>query len=396
MSIFTEKTQLAAHRQLFPGLANKAYFNYGGQGPMPRASLDAIVQAYDYIQKSGPFSNGMNAWIVHESNLTREAIASELGAPVQSIALTEDVTVGCNIALWGIDWQSGDRLLLTDCEHPGIVAAAQQIGRRFDVEVDICPLLATLNEGNPASAIASHLHPNTRLVVLSHILWNTGHVLPLAEIVELCRQHNGSKPLLTLVDAAQSVGLLPLNLTELGVDFYAFTGHKWWCGPEGIGGLYIRPEISESLTPTFVGWRSIVNDDEGKLVGWKADARRYEVATSAYPLYAGLRSAIATHQQLGTASERYQQILEKSKYLWQRLSELPNINCLRTSPPEAGLVSFELSEQKKHSALVNFLEQQGFMLRTILNPNCVRACVHYFTLESEIEQLLKAIVDFGV
>ncbi|MEB3190899.1 MAG: aminotransferase class V-fold PLP-dependent enzyme, partial [Snowella sp.] len=87
-----------------------------------------------------------------------------------------------------------------------------------------------------------------------------------------------------LVDGAQSAGSLPLNLTELGVDYYAFTGHKWFCGPSGVGGLYIAPQRLGELLPTYVGWRSIDYDSRGAMTGWTRDARRYEVATSPYPL----------------------------------------------------------------------------------------------------------------
>jgi L-cysteine/cystine lyase len=227
--------------------------------------------------------------------------------------------------------------------------------------------------------------------VISHILWNTGQVLPLTEIVNLCHNNYNTK---VLVDAAQSVGVLPINLTETGVDFYAFTGHKWFCGPDGLGGLYVSTQSRSELSPTFIGWRSIIGDEQGKPISWTPDGKRYEVATSAYPLYAALRHAIALHHQWGTATERYQQICQNSQYLWQKLAEIPQIQCLKTSPPEAGLVSFQLTNGKSHKSLVNTLENQGIFLRTLLDPNCVRACVHYFTLSSEIDQLIDAINQF--
>ena len=162
--------------------------------------------------------------------------------------MTENVTVGCNIAFWGIDWQPGDRILLSDCEHPGVIASIQEICRRFQVSVDLFPLLATLNTGDPVAIIASRLQPQTRLVVFSHVLWNTGQVVPVAEIAAAIRQYPSARPIQILIDAAQSVGLLPLKLDELGIDFYAFTGHKWWCGPEGVGGLYVHPAARASFT----------------------------------------------------------------------------------------------------------------------------------------------------
>jgi L-cysteine/cystine lyase len=194
-----------------------------------------------------------------------------------------------------------------------------------------------------------------------------------------------------LVDAAQSVGVLPLNLIESGVDFYAFTGHKWWCGPEGLGGLYVSAEALADLHPVFVGWRGIARDPNTKVLGWKSGSQRYEIATSAYPLYAGLRSAIALQHEWGTIEERYAEICRLSKYLWERLSELPDVECLRTSAPEAGLVSFRLMNKMPHQQLVAWLEKQGIMVRTIPSLDCVRACVHYFTTEAEIDKLVGAI-----
>jgi L-cysteine/cystine lyase len=389
---FFQTNKLENHRKEFPGLANKIYFNFGGQGTMPQKALTAIINAYEYIQQAGPFSGKINSWLQERTALTRKAIALELGAPPETITLTENVTTGCNIALWGIDWQAGDHILITDCEHPGIIAIVQEISRRFRVEISTCPIMATLNCDDPVALIEGHLQPNTRLVVLSHLLWNTGQVLPLAEIIRVCHSYSqANKPVQVLVDAAQSVGSLPLNLTQLEADFYAFTGHKWLCGPAGVGGLYVRPEALEYFYPTFIGWRGVKIDSTGQPIGWKNDGVRFEVATSAYPQYEGLQEAIAIHQQWGIAKERYQQICQLSKYLWEKLSHVDGINCLKAFPPEAGLVSFQVDSNLSHEKFVQLLEQQGFLLRTIANPNCIRACVHYFTLKAEIDQLVDAI-----
>jgi L-cysteine/cystine lyase len=385
----------------FPALNHKTYFNYGGQGPLPKVALAAIQDAYAYIDQAGPFSNAVNAWITEEENLTRAAIAAELGVLPETISLTEDVTMGCNIALWGLDWQPGDHLLLSDCEHPGIVAAIQELQRRFQIKVSTCPLFETLNRGDPVACVVNHLQPKTRLVVLSHILWNTGQVLPLADIVAACHSYvtTAGEPVRVLVDAAQSVGVLPLDLKTLEVDFYAFTGHKWWCGPAGVGGLYVRPEAltanGNCLRPTFIGWRGIITDSSGNPVGFHPSGKRFEVATSAIPSYAGLRSAIALHDLRGTVQERYQQICSLSELLWKRLSELETIACLRTiAPPAAGLVSFQLKTRptpQAHRQLVDDLEAQGILVRTLLKPSCVRACVHYLTRPTEVDRLVAAI-----
>ena len=374
------------HRSQFPALSNKIYFNYGGQGTMPQGAMDAISQSQAHIQNIGPFGSEAYSWIAPQIQASREAIASTLNVPSDTITLTGNVTIGCNIAMWGIDWHAGDHLLLSDCEHPGVIATAQEIARRFGVEVTICPLMATLNEGDPISIIAENLRPKTRLVVLSHVLWNTGQVLPIDKIVEVGKSNNS----LLLIDAAQSVGVIPLDLTALGVDFYAFTGHKWLCGPAGVGGLYVRPETRESLHPTFIGLSGIITNNQAQPTGWQPDGRRYEVSTLPTSLYVGLKQAITIHEQWGTAQERYEQICQNSNYLWQKLNSLPNVKCLKNSPTESGLVSFQVTNQPSFK-LVQSLESENILTRTIANPNCIRVSVHYLTLESEIDQLIAAI-----
>lgn len=403
---FSNKTGLDIYRSQFPGLKNKAYFNYGGQGVMPQKALAAIAKSQEYIQEIGPFSDGRNHWVATEAHQTRKAIAFELAVSPETITLTENTTSGCNIALWGLGWQPGDHLLMTDSEHPGVIAAVAEIQRRFKIEVSICPLIPTLNQGDAVEAIAQHLRPNTRLLLLSHILWNTGQLLPLDRILQLCHEvnqqpeHKGFRNRIkVLIDGAQSVGALPLNISEIDVDFYGFTGHKWWGGPTGVGALYIHPEVQKKLHPTFIGWRGLLFDQSENPLGWKPDGRKFELATSAYPLYTGLREAIALHHQWGTAQERYQRILKLSQYLWEKLTNIPGILCLRDAPPETGLVSFQL-EQKLLKLGINYetmtqsLENNKIMVRSIPNPHCLRACVHYFTLESEIDRLVSGIEAF--
>ncbi|PZO61305.1 MAG: cysteine lyase [Phormidesmis priestleyi] len=388
-------------QQGFSSLLGKRYFNYGGQGPMADSAIAAFTQAQQKIQTEGPFANAIYQWLLTEGESVRAAIAQALGASSQTITLTENVTIGCNIPLWGLPWQKGDRILLGDCEHPGVVAAVAEISRRYGLEVSTCALADTRNGGDPIAVIEQALSPNTRLVIISHILWNTGQVLPLREIVACC--HANAPHTRVLVDAAQSVGVLPLDqpgwtLPETKADYYAFTGHKWWCGPAGIGGLYVRPEVLAEMAPTFIGWRSVEVNDEAQPTGWKPDGRRFEVATSDYALWSALRQAMTVQATWGNSAARYARICTLSQRLWTGLQALPQVACLMTqSPPPSGLVSFQLlggdgqPSPDWHSALVESLEAQKIYVRILLSPNCVRACVHYLTLESEVDDLIVQI-----
>jgi L-cysteine/cystine lyase len=384
-----ESFALAAHRQLFPALATKQYFNYGGQGVMAQTTLDTIQAAFTYIQHHGPFGLRTNAWVTQVAQQTRIALGKLLGVSPGTIALTEDVTVGCNIALWGLDWHRGDHLLLTDCEHPGVVAAAQELQRRYGITITTMPLLAASSAGEIVPLLEQYLQSQTRLVVLSHVLWNTGQVLPLEEMARAIKARSGDREIRILVDAAQSVGLLPLNLATLPVDFYAFTGHKWCCGPEGVGGLYVAPGARADLHPTFIGWRSL--NYEAALGGTLLDdSRQYEVATSAYPLYAGLKEALDTQDHWGDIHQRYQRIGELAGVLWQRLQDLPQVEPLLPTPPQSGLVAFRWLPGSPEG-VVHQLEGQGIYLRNLVYPECLRACVHYLTSEEEIDRLLSVL-----
>jgi len=358
---------------------------------MPITALEAMHQSQLEIQQLGPFSNAVNGWIDQETSQTRQVMAAELGVAPETLALTENVSIGCNIVLWGIDWQVGDQILLSDCEHPSVMGTVQELQRRYQLKVVTFPLSQIWQTGDPLALLAAALSPKTRLVVLSHVLWNSGQALPLAEMVSLC--HQQSPTVQVLVDAAQSVGLMPLDLTAIGVDFYAFTGHKWWCGPAGLGGLYVHPQAD--LHPTFIGWRGIKVNAQGQPIAQKTTAQRFEVATSNFALGAGLRAAIACHARWGTVQQRYDRLCTLAQSLWKRLAECPGITCVASAPPRSGLVSFQLTHHPDaHGKLVQFLEQQSILVRTLLNPNCVRACLHYFTLEAEIDRLMEQIQQF--
>ncbi|NJO71424.1 MAG: hypothetical protein HC825_06505 [Oscillatoriales cyanobacterium RM1_1_9] len=116
-----------------------------------------------------------------------------------------------------------------------------------------------------------------------------------------------------------------------------------------------------------------------------------KLPTSAYPLSGGLREAIALQNQWGTANQRYQRICHLSTKLWQALGQIPSVQCLHAHPPAAGLVSFQLTQGMPHSEAVQSLETQGIYVRTIVYPDCIRACVHYLTTEAEVGDLVNAI-----
>ena len=386
-------------RGLMPALANKTYFNYGGQGPLPEPSLEAIIASWRTIQALGPFTSAVWPFVEAQVAAVRSRLAAACGVGPQRIALTENVTSGCVLPLWGLQWQAGDELLISDCEHPGVVAACQELARRAGLSLAVLPvqaISAQTGEDQLEAAVLTSLEqaltPRTRMVVLSHLLWNTGAVMPIAQVAERLQGH-GRQPWL-LVDAAQSMGSIPVAEAASAADIYAFTGHKWLCGPEGLGGVALSERLLEQAQPTLIGWRSLRHEGSAGS-SWHGDARRFEVATSCVPLLAGLASSIDLLAAVGSSETRLALIRERSGQLWQGLQEISGLETLLQEPPPAGLVSFRFTGHGAPSpeAVVAQLGEQAIWLRSLDDPHCLRACTHITTTAAEVETLLGALAE---
>jgi L-cysteine/cystine lyase len=381
-------------RDLCPALANKTYFNYGGQGPLPTPSLQAINASWQRIQELGPFTGHVWPFIEQETARLRQALAHLCGVSPHRIALTENVTSGCVLPLWGLPWQTGDVLLLSDCEHPGVVAACQELARREGLRIEWLPVLELCRNTPQAAlddavleALERALSPDTRLVALSHLLWNSGSVMPITAVAKRLQQHPKAPWL--LVDAAQSMGSIPVEEAAAAADIYAFTGHKWCCGPEGLGGVALSQRLLEQAQPTLIGWRSLRHEASAGS-SFHNDARRFEVATSCVPLCSGLATSLELLAQAGTPSERLAIIQARSLRLWQGLQAIQGVSTLLPDPPAAGLVSFTLGSTAT-AAVVAQLGAEGLWIRRLDDPDCLRACTHITTTEGEIDALLQAL-----
>ena len=381
-------------RTLCPALANKTYFNYGGQGPLPTPSLQAITASWQRIQELGPFTGAVWPFIEQETARVRQALAALCGVGPHRLALTENVTSGCVLPLWGLPLTTGDQLLISDCEHPGVVAACQELARREGLEIRWLPVLELCKTHDQASlgaavlaALEQALTPQTRLVALSHLLWNSGSVMPITAVAERL-QHHPNQPWL-LVDAAQSMGAIPVEEAAAAADIYAFTGHKWCCGPEGLGGVALSERLLEQAQPTLIGWRSL-RHEASATSSFHSDARRFEVATSCLPLCSGLATSLELLAAEGTPAQRLERIQAGSRRLWQGLKTIEGVSTLLLEPPPAGLVSFTLAGHPS-AAVVERLGEQGLWIRRLDDPDCLRACTHITTTEAEIDKLLEAL-----
>lgn len=385
LPVTSQSQTIAEFRASVPALQNKVYMNFGAQGVMAQEAMDEIARSYSYVQSNGPLCGRMFGWLTDELCVTRAAFAEEFSCASENIALTQSTTDGCNIVMWGLPWKAGETLIITDSEHSGVVAAAAQLARRHHLNLSICPV-ASQSDQQVLEWLDKNLTAKTRLFVFSHILWTTGKILQVKEIIDLCH----SRGVLALVDGAQSAGVLDFSIADTAADFYAVTGHKWLGGPEGVGALYVAQDAVEKLEPTFVGWRSCRFDKHGNPSGWELGAARYEVATAAVPLLAATRKALALRHRHGTSFDRYQMVLANALKLRTALSAVEQIDCICPEIPASGLVSFTV-DGLSHSRLCSELEAQQIIVRTLSSPDCIRASVQYFTTEEELRKLVSAV-----
>jgi L-cysteine/cystine lyase len=274
------------------------------------------------------------------------------------------------------------------------VAACQELARREKLEIRWLPVLELCtNHGQNAldaavlAALEQALTPQTKLVALSHLLWNSGSVMPITAVAARLKQQP-NQPWL-LVDAAQSMGAIPVEEAAAAADIYAFTGHKWCCGPEGLGGVALSERLLEQGQPTLIGWRSLRHEASAGS-SFHSDARRFEVATSCVPLCSGLATSLDLLAAEGTAAQRLERIQAGSRRLWQGLQTIEGVNTRLPEPPPAGLVSFTLAGRSS-AAVVERLGEQGLWIRRLDDPDCLRACTHITTTEAEIDKLLEAM-----
>lgn len=314
----------------------------------------------------------------------REAAARLVGASAEDVALTQNTTHGMNLGVGAVDWEEGDEVISTSTEHPGCLVPLHNLGRRYGVKTHlISPPITT-------EKIEAAITPKTRMIALSHVDWTTGEVLPLAEISTLARERGGERGILTLVDGAQSVGNIPVNIPDTGVDMYAFTGHKWLLGPEGMGAFYVRPGCK--VPSANAGYASLAEGATFDVSGdydLRPGGRRFEASTVSPTLAGGFAAAASAAHERG--AEGLQGIRRRADLLLDRLTDLPGVTIRSPRPAQSGLVSFEIDGLASKEAVERLLERR-FVVRYIPDPHpYVRVSTHLFNTDEELEALARSV-----
>jgi selenocysteine lyase/cysteine desulfurase len=356
-----------------PGLI---YLNTGSLGPTPRSVLDAVMKAWQQLE-TNPVAMSYGAGAVHAlADKTRNAVAGLIGCSADEVLLTRSTTNAMNSAALGIDLVRGDRVLTTDSEHEGGSACWKYLETRVGIAVD--RVLITPEDTDVKSIVdrfAAAMKKDTKVISVSHVIFSTGLRMPVREIVALAK----TKSILTIIDGAQAVGNIEVDVKSIGCDAYAAPGHKWLMGPKGTGFLYINKDTFAKVQP----------------VEW-TDAKTY-VAGSAgigsLPLIVGLGAAIELAQKRGVAASEARN-LRLRNFAYDGLKKNSRLRVLSPPPgPQAtALIAFRLPDGVRnvpfHTAL---REKYKIVLRGIPRLQAMRLSPHVFNTEADIDAALKAI-----
>src|SRR5207249_4618334 len=297
-------------------------------------------------------------------------------------------------AVWGPkNLKPGDKILLTEMEQHSTLVPSQMLAERTGAKLVYLPV--TGDEGSlDLSQLDSLLTKEVKLFAMVHISNSLGTVNPVAELCERARKLG----IVTLVDAAQSAGHLPVDVQEMGCDFLAFSGHKI-CGPTGIGVLYGRAELLDAMPPWHGGGEMIVSVTLEKSVFKKAP-HRFEAGTPNIAGAIGLGAAIEYIEGIGRAAI-FEHDGRLAEYAMERLAELPGMRVLGPSGQRGALVGFVMDSAHPHD-LTTFADQHGLalrgghhcnqpLMRRFGLPGTTRASFYFYNTIDEIDRMIEIL-----
>jgi len=357
-----------------PVCEDTVYLNTGASGPSPRRVVRAAADEQAWHEHEATVDPGPYASAYECYDETRESVAGLLDCPDDEVALAGSTADGISRVANAIDWTEGDAIVRTDLEHPaGVVPWARLREEGCEVREVACP------SGSPDMDELKEAVRGARLICLNSISWLHGSRLPLREVADVAHDAGAR----VLVDAVQSPGQEAVRPREWGADVVVGAGHKWLLGTWGAGFLWVAPDFVDELRPRHVGYRS-VDDSSAYPLDYHDGARRLEVGTANPAPYAALREAIAIHGELGlgTIRDRVSELTDRLK------AGIPDERLVSPREFESGLVAFEADDAE---GLVERLAERDVHVRTVPRPDTVRASIHVFNDESDIDALLDGL-----
>jgi selenocysteine lyase/cysteine desulfurase len=361
MRLFSRFVSLPALRAEYPVLARLAYLNAGTDGPL---ATRAVAAAREQLQQELELGRA-KPHFARRSELTdalRSAYARTLGCDRADVALTTCTTEGMAQVIGGLELARGDEILTSDEEHPGLLGALSAARELRGMQIREAPL----------AELPGEVGPRTRLVACSHVGWMSGSIAP-AELAEL--------EVPVLLDGAQGVGAIEVDVRALGCDAYAGAGQKWLCGPDGTGMLYVSAGLRERIAVSRRGYPNLADPDAGLDARLHDDARRFDAQSLNAETLACALAAVDVLESAG-----WRAVHERARSLAGRLAELLAERGRAPAPRgDSTLVSFPSADPLAECAR---LAEHGVIVRNIPARPWLRASVGAWNDEGDLDRLL--------
>ena len=364
---------LESIRQNFPVTKTKVYLNHAAHSPLSKQVRDAMWKCVNEFSEYGDAADLDNG---------KRSFARLINAAEDEIALVENTSVGLNIIANMLDYPSGSNVVTTDLEYPS--AIYPWMNRKLGVTVRYVASRAgeVLYED-----LEKAVDDKTVAVVISHVEYANGFRFNLKPVSEIAHRHGAH----LVVDAIQSLGVLPFDAKRDDVDFLSAACYKWMMGPTGVGYMYVRRDLMENFSPPFIGWASVRPEVFQTIEPWeihKIDlsrtASRFEIGTTSSVSACG--AAAALKLLLNTGIENVEKhVLGLTDHLIGRLNE----KGLRIQTPldpqcRSGIVNFLIENPQERT---NELAKKGIIVSA--RSHGIRVSPHFYNTEEEIDRLVE-------
>jgi cysteine desulfurase / selenocysteine lyase len=372
----------------FPALQNYTWFQNGGVSMTPKPVAHTHIELMEELLIRGPMHIVYPEEEYARREQSMERIAEFFAVKREQLALMRGVSEGFQTVLRGLDWQAGDRIVITEEEEAALLLPCLQLRDLFGVDVVKVPLLEDV--AAQVDAVAKVMNERTRLLAFSHVTTDKGFRLPAEELCQLARERG----VLSFVDMAHSAGLSPLTLKEVGCDFGGLLSYKWMYAPYAAGVLYVSEGNLDTLRVTYAGGRSQsrldFHTDEYEL---RDTAERFQYGPWSWPLVHAWAASLnyLTGFGLDAIWERTTSLTTQLK---NGLLAIPGTRLLTpmSSERSAALVSFVLDGWEGVDVKDVLRERWNIVIKAIpYVESGLRASVPFFLLEEEIDLLLEKL-----
>ena len=369
----------------FP-LSNKVYLNNASVSLMPSQSIDSMKDFLISYNSLGPDSKDSELFVAEKLNNIRKIIAKIICCKPEEVILTQSTTDGINIVANGLSFDNSSNIIIRGMTHEHHSNFYPWI--KLKDKISVRSLSIDTNGFFELDDLKSNIDENTKLVSLSHALYNTGSILPIQKISKLI---NNKIPL--FIDSAQTIGCIgDHDVSKLNCNFMSFNGSKWLCGPMGTGLFYCNKKSSELLEPKTIGGESAIIEAENNLI-FKDLPDKFQTGFRNYVGIVGLESSAKYLLNFGMENIR-----KKNQYLSnlfrEELAKIPKIILYGPEDPSqrTSIVSFNI-EGLDPQKIVDKLEQKNIILavREILETKIIRVSPHFFNTDLEILQVIDEI-----